>query len=114
MCDNFINYVIPLTLSCETLLCHEKRGKSFQSHASLTIRFGAIIFGLGTLIYMVLEFVSLLEIEAGSPCHYPILGANVVLSILMVILQTYLIFVLPRLNLHIWGLIDRYMIHLSL
>ena len=78
-----------------------------QSHGSLTIRFGAIIFGIGTLIYMVLELISFLEIEAGTPCHFPILGANVVASMFMVILQTYLIFVFPRINLHIWDALDR-------
>ena len=79
----------------------------FQSHGSLTLRFGAVIFGLGTTVYLVLELIAFLEFESGSPCSHPILGVNVVFAMLFVFLQTYLIFVYPRLNLHINCAFDR-------
>lgn len=95
------------TMQCSFVACATSYHNVFQSHGSLTIRLGAVIFGLGTLTYFVLETIAFLEIRIDSPCHYPPLGANVILAMVMVILQTYLIFVYPRLNLRIMPFIDR-------
>lgn len=78
-----------------------------QSHGSLPVRFGALVFGAGTLAYFVLETISFLEIRQESPCFFANLGANVILAMIFVVLQTYLIFVYPRLNLRIHDPIDR-------
>ena len=79
-----------------------------QSHGSLTIRFGALVFGAGALAYFTMEFISFLEIKTDSPCFRPVAGVNVVLAIVFVVLQTYLVFVYPRLNLAKHPFVDRY------
>ena len=80
---------------------------TFQSHGSLPVRMGAIIFGLGTVTYFTLELVVLLEFSAHPDCFSAVEAANVVAAIVLVVLQTYLIFVFPRMNLRISPFIDR-------
>ena len=74
------------------------------------MRVGAVIFGLGTVTYFTLEFVALLEYSSHPDCFSPVEAANVVAVILLVVLQTYLIFVFPRMNLRISPFVDRYVL----
>ena len=69
-----------------------------KSHGSVTVRFGAIVFGLGTFAYFFIEMLAFVEHQPQSPCFHPAIGANVVLALLFVFLQTYIIFMYPRIN----------------
>lgn len=71
-----------------------------KSHGSVTVRFGAIIFGLGTFAYFFIELLDFVQHKHDSPCYFPTIGANVVLALIFVFLQTFVIFMYPRLNLH--------------
>ena len=79
-----------------------------QSHGSLAIRVGALIFSAGALIYFSLELVAFAEVRPSSPCFHASLGANVGLALIFVGLQTYLVFVYPRLNIDINKAVDRF------
>ncbi len=79
-----------------------------KSHGSLTIRVGALLFSCGTLCYFALETISFVEVRVESPCFHASLGCNVAAAIVFTILQTYVIFVYPRLNLGIHTAIDRF------
>ena len=81
---------------------------TFQSHGSLPVRVGAVIFGMGTVAYFTLEFVALVEFSSHPDCFSAVEAANVVAAIALVVLQTYLIFVFPRMNLRISPFIDRF------
>ena len=78
----------------------------FQSHGSLPVRIGAVIFGLGSIIYFALEFITVIEFSA--ECFSAVEAASVVAVMVLVVLQTYLIFVFPRMNLRTSPFIDRY------
>ena len=79
-----------------------------QSHASILVRNGAVLFGLGYIAFLAVELITILEEEPGSPCYNPLRAASNVLNIVFVVLQASLIVCYPRLNLHINGIIDRY------
>ena len=72
-----------------------------KSHGSLTVRYGAVIFGFGTLAHFFIELLSFFENKFDSPCRYSVIGANTILILIFIILQTCLIFMYPRLNLHL-------------
>lgn len=69
-----------------------------KSHGSVTVRYGAIIFGLGAFCYFFIELLVFLEQKPESPCFHPLIGANTIMALLFVFLQTYIIFMYPRLN----------------
>ncbi len=106
----FLGYVLAFTLTGARLLVVYNH----KSHGSLTIRLGALVFSAGALCYFGLETVSFAEVRSESPCYKPTLGANVALALAFVALQTYVIFVYPRLNLGISPAIDRCAKRLSL
>ena len=106
----FLGYVLAFTLTgARSLVVY-----NHKSHGSLTIRLGALVFSAGALCYFGLETVSFAEVRSESPCYKPTLGANVALALAFVALQTYVIFVYPRLNLGISPAIDRCAKRLSL
>jgi len=70
----------------------------FQSHGSLTIRVGCLIFSLGTLTYFALEAVAFAEVRSSSACYHGVLGFNVAFALIVVALQAFLVVVFPRLN----------------
>ncbi len=83
--------------------------ENHKSHGSLPVRIGAVVFGLGALVYFAFEFVASVEHSAAhSPCFYPARMLNKVFAFLLILLQTALIFLFPRLNLKIYPLVDRY------
>jgi hypothetical protein len=43
-----------------------------KSHGSRTVRFGAIIFGLGAFAYFFIELLTFFEHNTDSPCRYTI------------------------------------------
>jgi hypothetical protein len=45
----------PNTRLARFVIMKKKSFELFQSHGSLTVRIGAIIFGIGTLIYLTLQ-----------------------------------------------------------
>ena len=58
-----------------------------RSHASAFLRHGAVIFGLGTATYHILQFISFFQEKTESPC-YDIMKALVpVLGVVFTILQ---------------------------
>ena len=79
-----------------------------KSHGSVTVRFGAIIFGMGTFAYFLIEFLDFLEHKSDSPCYFLVIGLNEALALIFVFLQTYLIFMYPRLNLLSHSFLNRY------
>jgi hypothetical protein len=82
----------------------------FQSHGSLTIRFGAIIFGLVAFIYILLQLIEFYEMDpkAPHPCYDVSKGVNSYLMLVFVVLQIFVIFCYPRLNLLSYQLINRF------
>eukprot|EP00095_Tigriopus_kingsejongensis_P008824 maker-scaffold280_size224562-snap-gene-0.12 protein:Tk08824 transcript:maker-scaffold280_size224562-snap-gene-0.12-mRNA-1 annotation:"conserved hypothetical protein" len=109
--DLFLIYVLVVTLSGKSKLVQSdgaKVAENHKSHGSLTIRFGAIIFGLGALGYYTLEMISFFEVRSDSPCYHPTLGVNTGSALLFIVLQTYLIFVYPRINLCAINVLDRF------
>lgn len=71
------------------------------------IRVGAIIFGVGTVGFHILELITVLELPPDDICHNPVRAAFLISNIIMVVLEAYLIFMFPRLNLRINPPIDR-------
>ncbi len=69
-----------------------------RSHGSLFLRVGAVAFGLGTLIYTGLEFLTFFEVPRGCRFWQVLQGANPVLYMVFVFMQMYYIFVHSRLN----------------
>ena len=82
----------------------------YQSHASIMVRNGAVLFGLGYIVFLTVELITIFEYEPGSPCYDPVRAASGILMIVFVVLQSSLIVFYPRLNLNINGVIDRYLI----
>ena len=68
------------------------------SHGSLFLRFGVLAFGLGTLIYVGLEFLSFFEVPRTCMKRAILLGANPVIYMIFVFMQMYYIFVHSRIN----------------
>ena len=58
-----------------------------KSHGSLFLRIGAIAFGLGTLIYAGLEFLTFFEMPKICPEWSILLGVNPVLYMIFVFMQ---------------------------
>ena len=69
-----------------------------RSHGSLFLRFGVLAFGLGTLIYVGLEFLSFFEVPRTCMKWAILLGANPVIYMIFVFMQMYYIFVHSRIN----------------
>ena len=69
-----------------------------KSHGSLFLRIGAIAFGLGTLIYTGLEFLTFFEVPKTCMEWDVLLGANPILYMIFVFMQMYYIFVHSRIN----------------
>lgn len=53
---------------------NHKIGETDRSHASIFLRIGSIVFGLGVMIYNGLEFGAYFEISPDSSCHSILLG----------------------------------------
>lgn len=62
------------------------------------MRVGAIMFGLGTMIYTGLEFGSFFEIPLDSPCHEILRGVNPLLQMIFTFMQMYFIFMNSRVS----------------
>ena len=70
-----------------------------------------MFFGLGYIAFLVLEWITVIEKEAGSPCYNPTRATVCCLNILFVALQAFLIFYYPRLKLETRSILDRQEIH---
>ena len=79
-----------------------------KSHGSISVRYGALIFGIGTFSYFLIELLVFFEHEVESPCRYSSVGANHFLIVIFVLLQTYIIFMYPRLNFQCHQYLNRY------
>ena len=84
-----------------------------QSHGSVTVRLGAVIFGLGCLVYYIIEMMKVIAIEAHKEPTWLVLAVNDFLAIVFSVLQTCLVFWYPRLNVSCHRLLNRFgMLHL--
>ncbi|CAG9863219.1 unnamed protein product [Phyllotreta striolata] len=88
--------------------CKRKTSQSDRSHGSFFLRIGAIAFGLGTMIYIGLEFGLFFEIPFNSPCYMILKGVNPVLQMIFTFMQMYFIFMNSRLNIHRFKVIARF------
>ncbi|KAH7642154.1 proton channel otop1 isoform x3 [Dermatophagoides farinae] len=86
---------------------NHKIGETDRSHASIFLRIGSIIFGLGVMIYNGLEFGAYFEISPDSPCHSILLGVNPILQAAFTFSQMYFIFTYSRLMINKFKLIAR-------
>jgi hypothetical protein len=75
----------------------------------LTIRFGAIIFGLVTFAYILLQLIEFYEMDSSAPhpCYEVFIGVNGYLMLIFVFLQVFVIFAYPRLNLLSYQVVNR-------
>ena len=80
-----------------------------KSHGSISVRYGALLFGIGTFSYFLIELLVFFEHEMESPCRYSSVGANHFLIVIFVLLQTYIIFMYPRLNFQCHQYLNRYL-----
>jgi len=85
---------------CQIKLKKYKTSENEQSHGSFFLRVGGLAFGLGTMVYIGLEFGSWFEIPWDSPCYQAVRGVNPVLQIIFTFSQMYFIFMNSRLNIH--------------
>lgn len=79
-----------------------------QSHVCAVVRIGSVFFSIGYLAYLFLELITVVEEEPGSPCYNPLRATVCCLNMAFVVLQSFLIFYYPRLNLSISPVIDRF------
>ena len=66
-----------------------------------------MFFGTGYVAFLVLELITVVEKEAGTPCFNPTRATVCCLNIIFVVLQGFLIFYYPRLKLNIRSIFDR-------
>lgn len=59
-----------------------------------------IAFGLGTMIYVGLEFGTFFETPFTSPCHQILRGVNPLLQMIFTFMQMYFIFMNSRVSQH--------------
>ncbi|CRK93108.1 CLUMA_CG006518, isoform C [Clunio marinus] len=85
-----------------------KRKTTQDAHGSFFLRVGAIAFGLGSLIYIGLEFGSFFEVPFDSPCHQILRGVNPLLQMIFTFMQMYFIFMNSRLNIHRFKVLARF------
>eukprot|EP00088_Acartia_fossae_P065240 TRINITY_DN8043_c0_g1_i2.p1 TRINITY_DN8043_c0_g1~~TRINITY_DN8043_c0_g1_i2.p1 ORF type:complete len:570 (+),score=103.47 TRINITY_DN8043_c0_g1_i2:59-1768(+) len=88
-----------------------------HSHGSAFVRQGAFIFGLGAVIYTILDFLTtvLSSRVQDSLCHSPVNTFNAVLLLIFIILQMVVVIFHPRLNLRFeHGLSQLGLMHLIL
>uniref|UniRef100_U5EQT7 Putative conserved plasma membrane protein n=1 Tax=Corethrella appendiculata TaxID=1370023 RepID=U5EQT7_9DIPT len=78
------------------------------AHGSFFLRVGAIAFGLGTMIYVGLEFGTFFEIPLESPCFEILKGVNPLLQMIFTFMQMYFIFMNARLNIHRFKVLARF------
>ncbi len=71
------------------------------------IRNGAIVFGLGSVLFHVFELITVVELEHDHPCYSPLKAAYLCSNILMITLEAIYIVVFPRINLSIVRPLDR-------
>jgi len=73
---------------------------NIRSHGSAFLRQGALVFGLGSFTYHVLEFITYFIIDLHPNCLDVLHTINSFFSILFVVLQMITIILYPRLNIH--------------
>ena len=84
-----------------------------QSHASAILRIGTVIFAMGYVTFIALELVTVIEEKPDSLCYSPLKATVCCLNIVFVVLQGFLIFYYPRLNLKTNHVIDRLVMSLN-
>lgn len=86
---------------------NNKTSETDRSHASIFLRIGSVVFGLGVMIYNGLEFGAYFEIPYESPCYSVLLGVNPLLQATFTFGQMHFIFVNSRLMINKFKLIAR-------
>ena len=110
-----MNYKLSLYLIIfipKIIIIHQLIASLFQSHCSLALRGGMIIFSLGTISYFILSFIAFVGMskdleEFTLKRLHPSIGINAILGIIFTILQTYIIVMFPRLNVHCHRFMNR-------
>jgi len=74
-----------------------------RSHGSTFLRQGAVLFGIGSLAYCLLEFVTFFIIDLHPDCTDLLVSANSLLAIILLLLQTVVIVMYPRLKMALAG-----------
>ena len=83
---------------CQEIRVKMMTSENDKSHGSVFLRVGALVFGLGTLIYTGLEFLTFFEVPRTCMSWDVLLGANPILYMVFVFMQMYYIFVHSRIN----------------
>ena len=106
---------------CQIKLKKYKTSENEQSHGSFFLRVGGlgksvlqtpyshhyifrqfftliVAFGLGTMVYIGLEFGSWFEIPWDSPCYQAVRGVNPVLQLIFTFSQMYFVFMNSRVS----------------
>lgn len=79
-----------------------------RSHGSAFLRQGAIVFGLGTLVYATLEFISFFQVLPESACYDIVHPIVFFLFAVFTILQVLTIVRYPRLNINKFPLVAKF------
>lgn len=90
------------------VLQRRKTSQNDHSYGSFFLRIGAIVFGLGTMVYNGLEFGAFFEIPPTSPCYQILHGVNPILQMVFTFMQMYFVFMNARLNIHRFKVIARF------
>ncbi|XP_065206172.1 proton channel OtopLc isoform X2 [Planococcus citri] len=85
-----------------------KTSQNLHHYGSFFLRVGAIGFGLGTMIYIGLQFGKIFEIPFNSPCYELLRALNPVLQMVFTFMQMYFIFMNARLKIHRFKFIARF------
>ena len=80
----------------------------------MTVRLGALVFGIGSIVYYVIEMMKVVAISGHrTEKTWLVLALNDFLAIIFSVLQTVLVFFYPRLNVNCHRVINRFgMLHL--
>ena len=79
--------------------CHVSRPTTYdhvRSHGSGFLRQGAVVFGLGSFSYHLLEFAAYFILDLHPHCLDVVHTVNSFLSIIFILLQTTIIILYPR------------------
>ena len=73
----------------------------------MTVRLGALIFGLGSIVYYIIEMITVLCSHEQTSTT-PVLALNDFLAIGFSLLQTFMVFMYPRLNISCHELLNQF------
>ena len=97
----FLVYVFCYLLHEKSDSYNPKTSTHIRSYGSFILRFGAVIFGIGTVVYSTMDFCVLIRFGLNTAfSKNTVKCLNPLVEILFTTLQTYFICTHPRLNIH--------------